>query len=144
MEIYSHRFLKKFRESTILLVEIFSLQQFYVKSIWISTKIYVKSTFSLVRGKIIAKFYVKPFSKQVSTSQYHSVEIKEILSHTFFAKISWNQWFYLRNHWIVDESFFQWERISIISTVWVWKGNYRIFLSHFFGKNFVKITILHF
>ena len=89
MEIYSHRFLKKFRESTILLVEIFSLQQFYVKSIWISTKIYVKSTFSLVRGKIIAKFYVKPFSKQVSTSQYHSVEIKEILSHTFLAKISW-------------------------------------------------------
>ena len=29
---------------------------------------------------------------------YHSVEIAEILSHTFFAKISWKQWFYWRNY----------------------------------------------
>ena len=48
-----------------------------------------------------------------------SVEITEILSHTFLTKISWNQQFYpkkLLKSWF-HEIFFQWERISRFSTV---------------------------
>ena len=55
------------------------------------------------------------------------VEIAEILCHTFFAKISWKQWFTKEitklSSWF-DDFFFQWERISSssIHTATVWKN----------------------
>ena len=45
--------------------------------------------------------------------RYHSVEITEIHSDTFLAKILWKQ----LNSWF-QGIFFVWERISCLSTLW--------------------------
>ena len=52
-----------------------------------------KSTFSVKSTSILKKLlYGLDFTKYFESE--HSVENAEILSHTFFAKISWKQWFY--------------------------------------------------
>ena len=76
----------------------------------------------------------------------HSVEIVEILSHTFIAKISWKQRVYqikkLLNSWF-DEKKFSEREFPVFphcgSTVF---GNCRNSLSHSFCKNFVKAMVL--
>ena len=76
-------------------------------------------------------------SKQ-DESMYHSVEIAEILSHTFFTKISWKQMVLLKkllNRWF-DEKFYQWEKISRFSTLC--SPN----IVKITGKNVVKVMVL--
>ena len=79
-EIYSHIFLAK--------REILSHSHLTEKKI---RQINYLVTYS-VRPLLSQKFYQKYVRENFCN--FHTVEIPEILSHNFFEKISWNQWFY--------------------------------------------------